>query len=174
MTAIVRQAVPEDIGAIHALLLGFGRHVGHVEWVSAGPEALAGALFGAAPRGHAHVALVDGRIVGVALWFLSFNFWMVQPVLYLEDLFVDAEARGSGAGEALMRALAAEAVARDCAWMDWQVLTDNHGGQRFYARLGARAQPEWRLWRLEGPALAELAGGAQGGAAGAGGGGIAP
>lgn len=157
MTVVVRRATADDVAAIHALLLGFGRHIGHVDWVTAGPAALRDALFGATPRGFAHVAVVDARIVGVALWFLSFNFWMVQPILYLEDLFVDAEARGSGAGEALMRALAAEAIARDCAWVDWQVLTENTGGQRFYDRLGAKLQPEWRLWRLEGEALAALA-----------------
>lgn len=94
----------------------------------------------------------------MALWFLNFNFGLGRPGLYLEDLFVTAEARDAGVGEALMRALAAEAVRRDCVWMDWMVLTDNVGAQRFYARLGAAQQDEWRLWRLEGQALTDLAG----------------
>ena len=34
---------------------------------------------------------------------------------------------------------------------------DDLVGQRFYARLGAREQPEWRLWRIEGAALTALA-----------------
>jgi GNAT superfamily N-acetyltransferase len=158
MTLVVRPAAPADVDAIFERLLGFGRHVGKPDWVSTTPDQLAAGLFGPAPRGFAHVATVEDRVVGVALWFFTYNFWMAQPVLYLEDLFVDADARGSGAGEALMRALAAEAQAHGCAWMDWQVLTDNLGGQRFYDRLGARLQPEWRLWRLEGEALAALAG----------------
>ena len=157
MTLVVRPAAPIDVDAIFERLLGFGRHVGNPDWVSTTPDQLVAGLFGSLPRGFAHVATVEGRVVGVALWFFTFNFWMAQPILYLEDLFVDADARGSGAGEALMRALAAEAVARDCAWMDWQVLTVNVGGQRFYDRLGAELQPEWRLWRLEGEALAALA-----------------
>lgn len=159
MTTVgARPAGLADIDAIHQRLRHFGAHIGHPEWVSATREQLAEALFGAAPKGHAHVATIGDGVVGVALWFLTFNFWMARPILYLEDLFVDAEARGAGAGEALMKALAAEARARDCAWMDWIVLTDNLGGQRFYDRIGARAQPEWRLWRLEGEALAALAG----------------
>ncbi|MBA3879545.1 MAG: GNAT family N-acetyltransferase [Sphingobium sp.] len=158
MPVVARPATRADVAAIHRRLQHFGAHIGHPEWVSATPGRLDAALFGPAPQGHAHVATLDDRVVGVALWFLTFNFWMAQPILYLEDLFVDAEARGAGAGEALMQALAAEACARDCAWMDWIVLTDNLGGQRFYERIGARLQPEWRLWRLEGEALAALAG----------------
>lgn len=158
MSVAVRPAMRADVDAIHERLCRFGRHIGHPDWVSATPDQLGAALFGPAPTGFAHVAQHDGQIVGVALWFLSFNFWMAQPILYLEDLFVDAEARSLGAGEALMRALAAEAQRRGCAWMDWIVLTDNLGGQRFYERLGAKLQPEWRLWRLEGEALAALAG----------------
>ncbi len=157
MSVTARPAVRADVDAIYERLLRFGRHLGHPDWVSATSAQLGEVLFGPAPKGFAHVAQHEGKIVGVALWFLSFNFWMAQPILYLEDLFVDAEARGLGAGEALMRALAGEAQARDCAWMDWIVLTENEGGQRFYDRLGAKLQPEWRLWRLEGEALAALA-----------------
>lgn len=157
MSVAVRPAVRADVEAIHERLCRFGRHIGHPDWVSTTSAQLGAALFGPAPSGFAHVATLGDGVAGVALWFLSFNFWMAQPILYLEDLFVDAEARGLGAGDALMRALAAEAQARDCAWMDWIVLTENLGGQRFYERLGARLQPEWRLWRLEGEALAALA-----------------
>lgn len=157
MSITVRPAARADAREIYRLLCAFGAHMGHPDWVTATPDTLEGTLFGGRPGGFAHVAEADGAIVGAALWFVTFTFWYARPILYLEDLFVDAEARGSGAGAALMQALAAEAVARDCAWMDWQVLTDNTGGQRFYDRLGARIQPEWRLWRLEGEALRALA-----------------
>ena len=128
MTVVVRTARPEDVAAIHARLMGFGRHVGNPDWVSTTEDQLGDALFGPASRGFAYIAVVDGRIAGVALWFLTYNFWMAQPILYLEDLFVDAEARGAGAGEALMRALAGEATAGGGAWMAWKELTDNVGG----------------------------------------------
>lgn len=158
MTVVVRTAEPADMADIYRLLRAFGRHMGHEDWVSGTPDGLARDLFSNPPKCFAHVAMVDTAIVGAALWFETYSFWAAQPILYLEDLFVDAEVRGAGAGEALMRALAGEATARGCAWMDWQVLTDNVGGQRFYDRLGAKLQPEWRLWRLEGDALAALVG----------------
>lgn len=158
-TPEIRAVTPGDVPAIHQLLLDFGRHWGHEEWVSGSPDALAQALFGPDHKGHGHVAVIDGAVVGVALWFLAFNFWMAQPVLFLEDLYVDETARGSGAGEALMRALAGEAVARECAWMEWIVAVDNVAGQRFYARHGASAKVEYDLWRLEDDELRSLAAG---------------
>jgi GNAT superfamily N-acetyltransferase len=154
---IVRPATPADVPAILALLKEFGAHGGNADWVRVSPDQLHAIFFGPTAWCAAHVAERGGSLAGMALWFLNFNFGLGRPGLYLEDLFVTAEARGAGVGEALMRALAAEAVRRDCVWMDWMVLTDNVGAQRFYARLGAAEQDEWRLWRLEGQALTDLA-----------------
>jgi len=152
-----RSAARADVPAIYRLLTDFGAHWGRPDWVTATPDALEAALFGVDHKGLAHVAVLDGDVVGVALWFLTFNFWMATPVLFLEDLYVDEAARGSGAGEALMRALANEAVARDCAWMDWTVRVDNDAGQRFYTRHGGAHEADFGLWRMERDALERLA-----------------
>ncbi len=157
MSVTVRPARAEDVGAIAGLLRAFGRYWGHEDWVTGSEAALADALFGPAPRGFGHIACVDDAAVGVALWFITYNFWMARPILYLEDLFVDEAARGSGAGAALMRALAAEALARDCTWMNWAVLNDDARANRFYAGLGAVTHPDSTLWRLETEALTALA-----------------
>lgn len=156
----VRPAAPGDVPAIHRLLTSFGALWGKPEWVTTTPDALDAALFGPDHKGFGHVALIDGDIVGVALWFLTFNFWMATPVLFLEDLYVDEAARGSGAGEALMRMLAREVVARNCGWMDWVVPVDNVAGQRFYARLGGARASGYDFWRMEREALDRLAAGA--------------
>src|SRR5207247_2381422 len=73
-----------------------------------------------------------------------------QPTLYLEDLFVLPEARGAGAGRALLRALARVAVRRGCGRMEWAVLDWNTPSIRFYRRLGAGLRKEWILTRLAG------------------------
>jgi len=152
----VRAATPADVPAIHALVAAFAAETGQSQWMRASEAGLHAALFGPGARCGALIAPGATGLEGIALWFLTYHFWLGQAVLYLEDLFVAPGARGRGVGEALMRGLAAEAVARDCAWMDWQVLTDNRAAQRFYARLGAEEQGEWRLWRLERAALERL------------------
>ncbi|MBX9730478.1 MAG: GNAT family N-acetyltransferase [Sphingomonas sp.] len=153
----IRRATQDDIPEIHRLLLAFGRHWQREEWVSGTQAALDTALFGLDHRGFAHVAELDGKVVGMALWYLTFSFWLAEPVLFLEDLYVDEPARGSGAGEALLRTLAAEALDRGCAWMDWIVQTDNEATKRFYARHGGAHNADFDLWRMEGDQLRALA-----------------
>ena len=98
--------------------------------------------------------------VGFAFWFFSYSTWVGRRCLYLEDLFVKPEHRGKGAGLALMRALAAEAVAAGCRRFVWQVLDWNTPSIRFYEGLGAKLLPECETVRIEGAALARLAEGA--------------
>jgi GNAT superfamily N-acetyltransferase len=82
---------------------------------------------------------------------------MGRPSLYLEDLFVLPEERGTGAGKALLRALARIALRRGCGRMEWTVLDWNRPAIRFYERLGARLRKEWILTRLTGAPLRRLA-----------------
>ena len=74
-------------------------------------------LFGDDPSAHAFVAVDDGEngtgdVVGMAIWFRSFSTWEGTAGIYLEDLYVRANARGQGHGLALLAALADECVRR--------------------------------------------------------------
>lgn len=157
MTLAVRTAHPGDEADILRLIHALAAYEREPGAVKATEASLRGTLFGEAPRVWAHLAEIDGRVVGLALWFLTYSTWTGKPTLYLEDLFVDEAARGSGAGMALFRALAAEARARDCGRMDWAVLDWNESAKRFYAHVGGRRSAGWEAWRLEGEALERLA-----------------
>ncbi|WP_026455448.1 GNAT family N-acetyltransferase [Saccharomonospora iraqiensis] len=114
------------------------------------------ALFGPAPALYGHVAEVDGRIVGFALWFLNFSTWRGVHGIYLEDLFVRPEARGTGLGRALLAALAGECVRHGYARLEWWVL-DWNPAVGFYTSLGAEAMDEWTVYRLTDEPLRRLA-----------------
>lgn len=109
------------------------------------------------PRFWTFFAEVDGSIVGYALYFFSYSTFLARPTLYLEDLFVLPEARGQGAGRALFRECAAEAVRRGCGRMEWQVLGWNTPAIEFYRRSGAAMLGEWQGCRLTGEALVAAA-----------------
>jgi len=99
-----------------------------------------------------------GRVpIGLALYYFTYSTFLGRPTLYLEDLFVLPEARGDGAGQALLRALAAIAVRRGCGRMEWTVLDWNTPSIRFYRKLGASLRREWILTRLTGAPLRRLA-----------------
>jgi GNAT superfamily N-acetyltransferase len=75
----------------------------------------------------------------------------------LEDLFVLEQWRGRGIGLQLLRALAALAVERGCARLEWTVLDWNEAAIGFYEQQGARVLPDWRVCRLDGQALRDVA-----------------
>ena len=104
------------------------------------------------------IAERDGAPVGFALFFHNFSTFEGQPGIYLEDLFVSPEARGSGAGKALLAALATLALERGCARLEWSVLDWNTPAIEFYRSLGAKSMDEWTINRVEGTALSALAG----------------
>jgi GNAT superfamily N-acetyltransferase len=118
------------------------------------------ALFGAKPRAEALLVEIDGAPQGFAIWFESFNTWTGKPGLYLEDLYVTPAARGQGAGKTIFAHLAAIAVKRDYARMEWSVLDWNEPAINFYKSRGAEALDEWIKYRLTGEALKTLAIGA--------------
>src|SRR2546426_9559155 len=60
--------------------------------------------------------------IGLALYYFTYSTFLGRPTLYLEDLFVLAEARGNGVGRALLRALAKIAARRGCGRMEGTAL----------------------------------------------------
>jgi GNAT superfamily N-acetyltransferase len=155
----IRSAARADLPLIAELiraLADFEKLAGEVRF----DEAVLGeTLFG--PRHYAEVLIgeLDGEPMGFALFFHNFSTFEGRPGIYLEDLFVRPEARGRGLGKALLAELARLAVARDCARLEWWVLDWNAPAIGFYRSLGARPMDEWTVMRVDGPALATLAGG---------------
>jgi GNAT superfamily N-acetyltransferase len=155
---IVRRARPGDEHDILRLIHALAAYERAPDAVEATPEGLAALLFGDSAKVFAHVAEQDGRVVGIAVWFFNFSTWTGRHGLYLEDLFVDPDARGGGVARALFQALGREAQAHDCARIDWGVLDWNELAKGFYRRLGGRHMEGWEPWRIDGDALATLKG----------------
>lgn len=153
----VRRATPADIPAMVGLVHDLAEYERAADQCRLTEEQLHAALFGPAPALFAHVAEEDGTVVGSAIWFLNFSTWDGVHGIYLEDLYVAPEARGSGHGKALLVALAAEAVAQGYSRVTWSVLTWNTPSQDFYRALGAVWQDDWVIYRLSGAPLAALA-----------------
>jgi GNAT superfamily N-acetyltransferase len=157
---VIREARPDDVPTI----LGFIRELAAYERLPEEARAtgaqLHDALFGPDHVASAHLAVDDatGEAVGFALWFRNFSTWRGVPGIYLEDLYVRPDQRGSGHGRALLRELAAICVERGYARLEWSVLDWNEPSIGFYRSLGATSQDEWTVFRLDGEALAGAAG----------------
>ena len=95
--------------------------------------------------------------VGFALYYYTFSTWTGCPTLWLEDVFVPEELRGSGIGSALLSRLAKIALDKGCARMEWAVIDWNEPSRKFYFTLGAKAMDEWTTFRLTPKELEKLA-----------------
>ncbi|MEU8188102.1 GNAT family N-acetyltransferase [Micromonospora carbonacea] len=156
-TPTVRPARPGDVPAVVAMVHELAAYERAADECHLTAGQLTEALFGPTPALFGHVA-VDGsdRPVGFALWFLNFSTWAGVHGIYLEDLYVRPEARGTGAGRRLLATLAAICVERGYRRLDWSMI-DWNPAARFYASIGASPMAEWVPYRLTGAALTALA-----------------
>jgi GNAT superfamily N-acetyltransferase len=158
MNLAVRHAGPPDLPLIAELIRALAEYEKLADEVRFDEATLGEKLFGPRPYAEVLIAEVDREAMGFALFFHNFSTFEGRPGIYLEDLFVRPEARGKGLGKALLAELARLAVERECARLEWAVLDWNAPSIGFYKLLGARPMDEWTVMRVDGTALARLAG----------------
>ncbi len=160
----IRPAVVEDIPLILELIRALAEYEHEPESALATAEDLRRDGWGAEPKFRCLIAdWHDGpgavaQPVAFALYFCNYSTWRGRHGIYLEDLFVRPEYRRRGIATALLVRLAQLAAEQRCGRFEWQVLDWNTPAIRFYESLGARMMTEWRTMRVEGEAIALLAG----------------
>ena len=157
MSLSIRSATPADISLIGQFIRDLAEYEKLAHEVRFDEAVMAQKLFGPRPYAEVLIGEIDGTPQGFALFFHNFSTFEGRPGIYLEDLFVRPDARGSGLGKALLGKLAALAVERDCARLEWSVLDWNTPAIDFYKALGARAMDEWTVYRVDDDALTGLA-----------------
>ncbi|WDK00940.1 GNAT family N-acetyltransferase [Xanthomonas campestris] len=155
----IRSATPADAALLHELVTALAVYEREPDAVKATPEDLRASLFGDGATAHALLCEQGGQVLGFAVYFFNYSTWLGRNGLYLEDLFVRPQARGQGAGLALLRHLAQLAVDKDCGRFEWSVLDWNQPAIEFYQAVGARPMEGWTVYRLDGERLAAFAAG---------------
>jgi len=153
----LRPATPGDVEQILAFIRELAAYEKLEHQVVATAPELSRHLFGDRPAAEVVIAELEAVPVGFALFFQNFSTFLGRPGLFLEDLYVQPQARGKGIGKALLVYLARLAVERGAGRLDWNVLDWNEPAIGFYQRLGATVLPDWRTCRVTGDALIALA-----------------
>ena len=153
----IAPATAADVPVVLEFIKGLAEYERLADRVVATEESVRESLFGAQPDAEVVLARWEREPVGFALFFHNYSTFLARRGLYLEDLFVKPEWRGRGVGGALLRHLAAIAVARGCGRFEWAVLDWNEPAIRVYEALGAEPQSDWTVYRLTGDALERLA-----------------
>lgn len=153
----IRFATEKDVATILYFIKELAIYEKMLDEVFATEESLRQSIF---EQRQAEVLLLEvaGEAAGFALFFNNYSTFQGKAGLYLEDIFVSEEYRGSGYGKALFQKVAQIAVERGCGRMDWTVLDWNEPSIQFYQAHGAIPMDEWTVHRLTGEALEKFKG----------------
>ena len=156
-TIEIRPATPEDCSLILRFITELAIYEEAEDEVVATEDDIRNTLYAADSKTSAVICELDKQPVGFAVYFFNYSTWLGKHGLYLEDLYVSPQHRGSGAGKALLKYLAKIAVSKGCGRFERSVLDWNEPAIKFYQSIGAEPQNEWVAYRLTGKALVDLA-----------------
>lgn len=157
MSLTIRPATADDAELILRFITELAIYEKAEHEVKTDAAGIRDSLFADGSTAHGLICEHNGQPIGYAVYFFNYSTWLGKHGLYLEDLYISPEARGLGAGKALLRHLAQVAVARGCGRFEWSVLDWNTPAIDFYESFGARPQSEWTTYRLTGQALLDFA-----------------
>jgi GNAT superfamily N-acetyltransferase len=138
----IRQAVASDCFRMMELVHELAVYEKAPEEVTVTMDHFRESGFGANPVWWAFVAEVDGRVEGLALYYVRYSTWKGQR-MYLEDIIVTEKMRGHGIGKMLFDQLITEYKAKGFTGMVWQVLDWNEPAINFYKKYGANFDAGW-------------------------------
>ncbi|AFZ02183.1 GNAT family N-acetyltransferase [Calothrix sp. PCC 6303] len=153
----LRLAQPDDCDALFYLIQALAEYENLSDAVSGSSQLLKEHLFGSPKYAEAIIAELNHQVVGFALFFHNYSTFLTKPGIYLEDIFVLPEYRRQGVGKALLSRVAQVALERDCGRIEWSVLDWNEPAQNFYRLMGAAILDDWRICRVKGEGIAQLA-----------------
>ncbi len=89
----------------------------------------------------------DGRAVGFATLYWTWQTLNAARLGVMNDLFVAEEARGTGLADRLIAACRERCAAHGARELAWQTAKDNHRAQKVYERVGG-SKSEWLDYSL--------------------------
>ena len=157
----IRKAREQDIPQLLPLMRGLAEFEHYIDVFAITEEVILDHGFRRNPPSFHCFAAEDPetrKIVGMLVYYFIPYTATAKPTIYIKELFISPEARNLRVGEALMKAVAREAVAHDCGVMKWEVAPWNKDSMRFYERLGAKQNHDWVDYGMKPKAFKKLAG----------------
>ena len=133
----VWRAWPNEAEDVARLLVGFRNYYGR-DWPSDNAMLAAVEKIIEQPDADYLLASVDedSPAVGVCQLRYRHSVWTAAPDCWLEDLFVEEQARGAGVGAALIEAALAQARERGCRRVELDTNETNERALALYHRFG--------------------------------------
>ncbi|WP_076419561.1 GNAT family N-acetyltransferase [Colwellia sp. UCD-KL20] len=155
----IRTAVKNDAATILYFIRELAVYEKAEHEVLATEQTIAESIFTEGSHVNALICELEGKAIGIAIYFYNYSTWLAKPGLYLEDLYVSQEYRGKGAGKLLLQKMAQIALDKGCGRFEWSCLDWNIPSRDFYESIGAVSQDEWVGYRMSGKTLVDFAAG---------------
>lgn len=146
---LIRDANVSDVSIIMELLKLKAEFDGCLDFVEATPKKLEQTLFCEKPLAFVFLVEIDENPIGFATYHQIYSTFLAQPAIWLDDLYIKAEYRRLGIGEALIKYLCQMTQKIGGARIDWIVATHNAPAIQFYEKMGAQIIQRVRLCRLD-------------------------
>jgi len=114
-------------------------------------------LFASPQVAYGIVGIVNGEIVGYALFALKFSSFKGYLMGYLEDILIRPQYQRSGLGKPMMVAVTKKALALGCEHLEWSALNTNLDAIGFYDHIGAEREQGRTHFELDYEALKDWA-----------------
>jgi GNAT superfamily N-acetyltransferase len=145
---IIRKGTKEDMPAVLELIKELAAFENEPDAVVVTTEELVNDGFGTNPLFDTFVAEVDGKIIGMALFYYRYSTWKGKTI-HLEDLIITEAMRGTGAGSALYKEVIKFAKTKGVRRVEWAVLDWNTPAITFYEKSGAKVFDDWRTVQMD-------------------------
>ena len=154
----IRLATADDAASIHSMIVALAKATGQRQQVTSKPEHFLRHVGGARPAFEAYIAERAGRSLGLCLFFYSFSSWRGELGVYVQDLYVSDEARGSGLGRRLIAETVRHGKDRGATYLRLSVAGENTAAQEFYRAIGMSRSEDERIYQAAGAEFERLAG----------------
>lgn len=144
---IIRKATVEDLPKVLELIQELAIFEKEPDAVEITVETLQENGFGSNPLFEIRLALINGEVLGMALFYYRFSTWKGKTI-HLEDLIVTKNARSTGVGSKLYAEVMKIAHEQQVKRVEWVVLDWNQSAIDFYKKTGAEILKDWRTVQI--------------------------
>ena len=154
---VIRAATADDIDQIDRLLRGLIAYLDKSRLYTPDRTALQRYGFGDRPLFHALLAERDTEPVGLCIYYPDFSTWLCRPGVFVLDLYIDPDCRGSGLGTRLLTETIRQAGQQwEAAYLKLSVDRLNQPALAFYRRLGFLEDTANQMLVLTGEAFDQI------------------
>jgi GNAT superfamily N-acetyltransferase len=153
---VIRAATVDDAAAVHEMVLNMAEDMNVADRVSSTVSDFDQAMSGDHPAIHVFIAEKNTRAVGMIIFFLSFSTWRGAPGVYISDVYLTQDFRGTGLGKKLVGDVVCWGAKRGADHMRLAVDPKNDIAQSFYKGIGMSFCSDEMIFQISGTDFRKL------------------